>query len=670
MEKKSAISRINDLKKKLAAYDKAYYKDNDPLISDSEYDQLVVELRTLLREVGNKDDEDTLSQVGSDLTGALKPVKHRKFMGSIRTEVDTSAAPIHEFLARIQGEHKAGICVEMKYDGLAISLIVRGGMLSQAVTRGDGEVGEDVTFNISRIPSIAKYFNQPHPALRDIVEVRGEVLLLRGCLDEINVVREANGSRPFVNNRNAIAGIVRASDTPGEIFQYVVFVPYDADTAAPKFDSYCELIKTLDFLKDHRIADIKQTVTDTAMQTYLVYSEMSASGRALASVELDGMVYKLDSLKAREKLGYSGRDPRWAIAHKFVPEKAKGKLESIDFQVGRYGRYTPVARISPTKVGGVVVTNVTLSNIFQIRRKGIRVGDEVIVQRAGDVIPEIIGRSDIVARRTYVPNVFPPKKCFVCGSDVIRPKGEANYMCIGPDCQTKMQGRLLTIAQRSVFKIDGIGEVYADLLASAGVSDMISLAKCSVQDMVKAGVREGDAVKIFEQVSAVLNNPVPLDKVIQALGIESIGDRASQYLADYVKTPQGLIEMFVHGFEGDTYLQHNLNITNVQRLKLFYEQRGKQYIQEHLNLFDIEKPRDLSNGELAGMSVVVTGSHPDVTRDHIKDIVKRLGGKAASSVSKNTSLVVYGDGAGEKLTKARELNLPMMGIGDFMIKYG
>lgn len=658
--------RIQELNLRIAAHDHLYYSLQQPEISDHEYDALVVELRELTEKAGVTNTVLSVPGHGS-LAGHLQEVQHVRPMISLRTEVETHNGPILKFHERVlKTTADPSYVIEPKYDGLAISLRYLDGQLQLAATRGNGETGEDVTARVALIKNIAGDISAFANGDR-VDEIRGEVMMYTQSLGIINKGRRERGEKEYVNTRNATAGIIRSQSAPEEyVNTHLVFMPYAVFGDDLPFKSQSECLEWLEKVFKHPLPYVIESTPERLMEEYLVLE----NGRSRLSFDIDGVVYKLDDLEMQAKMGITGREPRWAIAHKFRPQQANTLLESIDIQVGPTGRLTPVARLTPVFVGGTTVTNVTLSNVFQVRKKGIRAGDYIQVQRAGDVIPEITGRApNAEPRKAYQPNFRMPKRCPVCGGAVIRNKGEANYHCIATStCSAQKAGTLAYIVSRGCLDVDGFGEALAQSLVDKGyidhALDFITLTK---ETLMKAGLGPLESEKVFKEIQKVRQKPLPLDKFILALAIPTIGERASKKLAAYLKTAKALILHAPVG--GYACAIEGLNSLNMRHLNRFIDDDKAQRAAERFMFLTPVMDYVQQEGPLSGKFVVVTGSAPGVSRDDVKELISRLGGSVSSSVSKNTSLVVYGDGAGDKLKKAQELGIEKMTYEEFFGAY-
>lgn len=657
-------NRIQQLNEEIAAHDQRYYSDDAPTIPDAQYDNLLVELRDLVEKNGAEGTVLATAGKGT-LSPHLSKVRHIRPMISLRTEVDTGITPIEKFHDRVRKyTDKVQYIAEPKYDGLGVSLRYQNGKLQVACTRGDTETGEDVTasiLGILNVPSDISGF----PKGSEIEEIRGEVLLRNCLLPAINNERTKEGKKEYVNARNAAAGIVRTNSAISPVIgSGLLFIPYSIHGDRVPFDTQKEC---LEWLSESFRWDYRFSLADTPEQLMEKYKDLEST-RPSMEIDIDGIVYKVNDLSLQAKMGTSGREPRWAIAHKFVPQVAQTTLDMIDIQVGPTGRLTPVARLVPVFVGGATVTNVTLSNVFQVRKKGVRAGDMIVVQRAGDVIPEILGKAPGFVRSGYVPNFRIPSKCPICGSSVVRERGESNHYCVGSTtCPAQIAGTLAFIVSRGCLNVQGFGDSLAQSLVDKKIVhhplEFISLTE---EQLVEAGLGPLESQKVLKEIQRVRTESMRLDKFFLSLAVSSIGERASRKMAAHFMSA----DKFITGIYGDNFYEiPGLNSLNIRNLRGYlHSYTNRQAMMKFMSHITVRE-NEVSQGPLSGKSVVVTGSAPGVSRDVVKDHIGKLGGSVSGSVSKNTSLVVYGDGAGDKLKKAEQLDVERLTYQEFFKQY-
>ena len=685
VDKTQAAIKIKALRDQLNHWAHQYYVQDAPTVPDAEYDRAYRELQAL--EAAHPGlitpDSPTQRVIGAVMDG-LAPVRHAVPMLSIHTETDTEASGAQAFDARVRRELGLSdadpaieYVAEPKFDGLAMSLRYENGRLVQAATRGDGEVGEDVTHNVRTIRQIPLTLPEGVPPL---LEVRGEVYMRRADFDALNERQREQGGKTFVNPRNAAAGAVRQLDSgitaqrPLSFFAYGLGAITPPAEGGPVFRTHYEMLQTLKSWGFPVAAQVQIAVGASELVAF--HQQVGASRDALP-YDIDGVVYKVNSLQLQRDLGFKTREPRWAVAHKYPAQEMATRIEGIDVQVGRTGKLTPVARLAPVFVGGVTVTNATLHNLFEIRKKGVRVGDQVIVRRAGDVIPEVVGvmppegaglalgRSGGIAvpghRTVYVPNFKMPKTCPVCGSDVVREKGEANHRCTGGlFCPAQRKEAILHFAARRAMDIEGLGDKLVDQLVDANVirtlPDLYRLGLTSLIALDRM------AEKSAQNVLAALekSKQTTLPRFLFGLGLRHVGEATAKDLARHFGTLDAIM---------DASVEQLLQVPDVgpvvaQSLHTFFQQPHNREVVEQLRACGVTwpegAPAERAPQVLAGKTVVLTGTLPTLSRDAAKDMLEAAGAKVAGSVSKKTSYVVAGEDAGSKLARAQELGVPVL----------
>jgi DNA ligase (NAD+) len=666
----SPAARAAALRKLLQYHAHRYYVLDDPELPDAEYDRLFHELQAL--EAAHPElltaDSPTQHVLGQVLTG-FAPVRHAVPMLSIRTETDTEASGAIAFDARVRRELELGddappvvYAAELKFDGLAINLRYEQGVLVQAATRGDGETGEDVTQNIRTIRQIPLRLRGSAPP---VLEVRGEVYMRRDHFELLNERQRELGEKTFVNPRNAAAGAVRQLDPAIAAQRPLSFFAYGLGEVQG-WDQPGTHSATLDAIAAFGVpvcAD--RSVTEGAAGLVAFHREMGARRDALP-FDIDGVVYKVNSVALQQRLGFVTREPRWAVAHKYPAQEQMTRLERIEIQVGRTGKLTPVAKLAPVFVGGTTVSNATLHNLFELRRKGVRVGDQVIVRRAGDVIPEVVGRVP-GERPAYVPNFRMPRECPVCGSAVRRERGGVDHRCTGGlFCPAQRKQALLHFAGRRAMDIEGLGDKLVDQLVDGGL--IRSLPELYTLGVAKLAALDRMGEKSAANLVAGLqkSRQATLPRFLYALGIRQIGETTAKDLARHF----GSLDRIM-----DASIEQLLQVPDVgpvvaQSIRTFFDQPHNREVVEQLRAAGIHWPEHAGVGEgavdrsapqpLAGKTLVLTGTLPTLSRDEAKALIEAAGGKVAGSVSKKTSYVIAGEEAGSKLDKARELGVPVL----------
>lgn len=666
----SAFDRAKQLREVLHAHAHSYYVLDAPSIPDAEYDKLFAELQAI--EAAHPDlltpDSPTQRVLGQVLDG-FKPVRHAVPMLSIRTETDTEASGAEAFDARIRRElalseddAPVAYAAELKFDGLAINLRYEQGVLVTAATRGDGEHGEDVTQNIRTVGQIPLLLLGLAP---EVLEVRGEVYMRRDEFEQLNERQRAQGDKTFVNPRNAAAGAVRqldpaiAAQRPLSFFAYGLGEVKGWDVP-PTHSAMLDALQAMGMpVCAHR------TVAHgaTGPEGLAGFHQRMGALRDTLPFDIDGIVYKVDSRALQERLGFVSREPRWAVAHKYPAQEQLTQVEGIDIQVGRTGKLTPVARLKPVFVGGVTVTNATLHNLFELRRKKARVGDTVIVRRAGDVIPEVVG---VVAgeRPAYVPNFRMPRHCPVCGSTVVREPGEINHRCSGGlFCAAQRKQALLHFAQRRAVEIEGLGDKLVDQLVEGGlVRTLPDLYKLGV---MKLAALDRMADKSAQNIVAALekSKQTTLPRFVFGLGIRHVGEATAKDLAKHF----GQMDRIMDAPEDQLLAVNDVGPVVARSIRTFFDQAHNREVVEQLRAAGVTWPEhepsaaaDAATLPLFGKTLVLTGTLPTLSREEAKALIEEAGGKVAGSVSKKTHYVVAGAEAGSKLEKAQTLGVPVL----------
>ena len=657
--------RAAELRALLQHHAHRYHVLDAPEIPDAEYDRLFQELQSI--EVAYPEllapDSPTQRVLGQVLPG-LSPVRHAVSMLSIRTETDTTAAGAEAFDARVRRElalpadaPPVEYAAELKFDGLAINLRYEQGVLVQAATRGDGETGEDVTHNIRTIGQIPLRLLGDAPAM---LEVRGEVYMRRDDFERLNERQRQQGLKTYINPRNTAAGAVRQLDNRSLADKKLSFFAYGLGEVRAWVQPPTHSA-TLDAMAAFGMpvcAD--RAVVRGAAGLVAFHREMGAKRDALP-FDIDGVVYKVNAVALQQRLGFVTREPRWAVAHKYPAQEQTTRLNGIEIQVGRTGKLTPVAKLEPVFVGGTTVSNATLHNLFELRRKGVRVGDTVIVRRAGDVIPEVVARVP-GPRPAYVPNFRMPRACPVCGSAVLREKGGIDHRCSGGlFCAAQRKQALLHFAGRRAMDIEGLGDKLVDQLVDGGLIR-------TLPELYKLGVAKLSALERMADRSAAnlvaaleKSKHTTLARFLYALGIRHVGEATAKDLVRHF----GGIDRIMDASVAQLLEVNDVGPVVAQSIRSFFDQPHHREVVEQLRAAGITWPEhegeaDTAPKPLAGRTLVLTGTLPTLGRDDAKALIEAAGGKVAGSVSKKTDWVVAGAEAGSKLDKARELGIPVL----------
>ncbi len=658
MEIKEAKKRLEELKSVIEKANRSYYDLDAPTLEDDEYDALMRELRAIERDFPELLTADSPSQrVGGTAQSSFEKVRHEVQMGSLQDVFDVGE--VRDFFERVKAEGVDEFTVEPKIDGLSVSLVYENGVLTRGATRGDGFVGEDITPNLKTIRSVPLNIPETLPLL----EVRGEVYMSKKSFGELCELQEKNGEPLPKNPRNAAAGSLRQKDSKV--------------TASRKLDIFCFNIQriegkefkthseSLEYIKNagfHVIPDI--SVCHTIDEIIDRINEIGQMRQSLP-FDIDGAVVKVNDLALRSEIGATSKVPKWAVAFKYPPEEKETTLRSIEINVGRTGALTPVAVFDPVQLAGTSVARAVLHNQDFITERDVRVGDRIIVRKAGDIIPEVV-RS--VSHAESSEPYFIPDKCPVCGADAFRDEDAAVIRCQNPDCPAQLLRSLEHFASRGAMNIDGLGEAVVEQLVNAElvhtVADLYTLDLQSLTALERFGTKSAENLLASIEKSKQ-NEP---DRLIFALGIRGIGQKAATLLCQKFGDVESIMAASaeeiaaIDGF-GDVLAQSVYNaMREPHRVKLI--ERLKE-----LGLNMTYSNQQVSD-KLNGLTFVLTGTLPTLKRDQAKEMIEKRGGKVSGSVSKKTSYVVAGEEAGSKLTKANELGITVLTEEQFLEMIG
>lgn len=666
MTEKELNETYENLKKTVAYHSHRYYVLDDPEITDAEYDRLMHDLIDFEKEHPEMITADSPTQkVGGTILEGFSPVSHEVQMQSLQDAF--SKDEIFEFDRRVRAElAKIGqvptYVVEHKIDGLSVSLEYRDSVLVRGSTRGDGFVGEDVTNNLKTVMSIPLKLHKPVPYL----EVRGEVFMAKKSFARLNEEREADGQPTFANPRNAAAGSLRQLDSAVAAKRGLdIFVFNVQRSEGIEFKTHLESLR---FLRD---AGFKVITNDREFETIdAAFDEIKNIGEARRGLyyDIDGAVIKVNDLSQRQILGSTAKTPKWAIAYKYPPEQKKTRIKDIIIQVGRTGVLTPRAELEPVSLAGSTVSYATLHNLDNIRQKDVRIGDNVLVQKAGDIIPEII--SVVKADRDGSETEFNmPETCPVCGARVHREEGEAAYRCTGADCPAQLERNLIHFVSRDAMDIEGMGpSVIKKLLAEGLIKSSADIYYLTADELIKLDkLGEKSAENLLDAIEKSKKNDLP--RLIYALGIHHIGAGAAKLIA---KRAGSIDALFGLTAEELTEINDVGMIMAESVTDFFAQPHTRTLIQKFkdagVNTDYIGEAR--SSDALEGMTIVVTGTLPTLGRKDATALIEQNGGKASGSVSKKTTYVLAGEAAGSKLTKANDLGIPVIDEAEFMKMIG
>lgn len=666
MSSEAIKKQIDHLQQELSEACHRYYVLSKPTISDAEYDRKLRELEKLEQEYPTLRRSDSPTQrVGGEVQEGFTAIAHTIPMLSLNnamqeTEITEFDAQVKRFLKK-EDSFKVTYCVEHKFDGVAISLMYEDGTLKYGATRGDGTTGEDVTANLKTVRSIPLKLRVKEKAPKQF-EVRGEVLFPKADFDLMNEKRIAQGEEPFANPRNAASGTLRQLDPkitaarPLKFFAYGFGVVDGVELP----DSQYEILKLIESFGFNTSPALSQKDgIDAVLEVY----RSEQAGRAGLPFEVDGLVLKVDSIELQDELGFRQRSPRWAIAAKFAPVEENTQLLDIIVQVGRTGALTPVAVLKPVRVGGVIVSRATLHNEDEIKKKGILIGDTVVVRRQGDVIPAVV--APVISLRDGTQREFKfPTHCPECESPIKRPEGEAVARCPNPSCPAKVEARILHFASRNAADIEGLGEKIVELLKAKGlisdIADLYSLKREQLSEL--PGFGDLSAKNLLEALERSKN--LPLERFIFGLGIRHVGEKVATTIARAC----GSIEKFFTLTQEELLSVDEIGPETAQAVSEFLADKKEIEIVERILKagFNLTAPKQAEGSKFQGKTFVLTGTLSSMERKEAQRRIEALSGKVSSSVSKATSFVVAGEEAGSKLKKAEELGVTILNEAEFL----
>jgi DNA ligase (NAD+) len=674
LDRMEASVELAHLAKEIAKHRRLYYQNDAPEITDAEFDALMQRNEAIEAQFPKLKRKDSpTDQVGAEPAQGFAKVRHLQPMLSLDNAF--SGEDVGDFLDRIRrflklpADEIVALTAEPKIDGLSANLLYEKGVFVQGATRGDGAVGEDITANLKHVAGIPhRLADDNHPAR---IEIRGEVYLSKSGFLKLNEAQAAAGKPVFANPRNAAAGSLRQLDariTAARPLQFFAYA-WGAIEGLPKHPGSQHGV--VDQLARWGFAVNARRQRTESLADTLAYYEAIQAERALLDYDIDGVVYKVDRADWQERLGFIGRAPRWAIAHKFPAEQAQTLLKDIAIQVGRTGVLTPVAKLEPVNVGGVVVSNATLHNQDEIRRKDIRIGDRVIIQRAGDVIPQVVAVID-PARKGRGPAYQFPETCPVCGSHVERIEGEVAVRCTGGlICAAQVVERLRHFVSRMAFDIDGLGERSIEAFFKEGLvktpADLFRLETRREELLGREGWGELSVDNLLRAIAA--RREISLERFIYALGIPQVGEETAKLLARHYLTIDAWQGAMIEAQDATSAAA--LDFATIARvgpsiradlIDFFAEPHNRAALDDLLTFVEVKPfvPPQIGHSPVAGKTVVFTGSLEQMTRNEAKARAEALGAKVAGSVSSKTDYVIVGADAGSKAAKARELGVAVL----------
>ena len=662
---KSTRSRAEQLRTELDRHSYQYYVLDEPLVSDQEYDRLFRELQQLEQEHPDLVSADSPTQrVGAEPASHFETVRHEVAMLSLDNAFDEEELRAFDrrLRDRLEQEGDLAYCAEPKLDGLAVSLLYENGELVRAATRGDGRSGENITANVRTIKSVPLKLRGATPPRR--IEVRGEVYLEIDAFEALNASQRESGGKVFANPRNAAAGSLRLLDSRITASRPLTFCSYGiglCEGAEAGGGQYRQML----FLRELGIPISRQIERLDSVDACIEYHQRVLAMRESLPFDIDGVVFKLDDVAQQREAGFVARAPRWAIAYKFPAQEVMTRLLAVDFQVGRTGALTPVARLEPVAVGGVMVSNATLHNMDEIRRKDVRIGDIVIVRRAGDVIPEVV--SPVVAQRTgelELPQM--PDRCPVCGSEVLQQSGQAAYRCAGGlACAAQRKEAIKHYASRKALDIEGLGEKLVEQLIEQqlidSVADLYDLSLEQLSGLER--MAEKSAQNLLDALEK--SKHTTLARFIYALGIREVGEATAEALAGFF----GDIEELMNAELEQLQRVEDVGPVVAENLRHFFDQKNNRDIVHRLLMKGVEWPRQDSAGQqeqtLAGKTYVISGTLDGMSRDQAASLLKARGARVSGSVSAKTTALICGESPGSKRDKAESLGVEIIDQAGF-----
>ncbi len=650
----SLSQRAESLREKLRHHEHLYYVLDAPEISDAEYDAMMRELKALEDAHPELVTPDSPTQrVGGKPREGFVKVAHSSPMLSLDNALDEEELRAFDRRVRdLLGEEKCKYVAELKLDGLSLAVHYRDGFFVQAITRGDGTVGEEVTENARTIKSIPLRLKSEHGSKpsHETIEVRGETVLNRKSFDKANADRAAQGQPVFANPRNAAAGSLRVLDPAITASRNLDYYSYFLFPAPPTQTETLERLKAMGL----RVNPNWRVCKD--VDALLAYCKEWEEKRDSLAYEIDGVVAKVDSVDQQRRLGWTAKAPRWAIAYKFLARQEQTVVEDIIVSVGRTGAVTPTAMLKPVNIGGVTVSRATLHNEDEIGRLGVQIGDTVLVERAGDVIPKVVR---VVKEGAHRHPFRMPKHCPNCGGDIVRVEGEAASRCINTNCPARLKESILHWAARGVMDIDGMGEALVDQLVDTGlvkkVTDLYALKPDELIELERMGKKSAE--KLLANIER--SRKAALPRLINGLGIPFVGERTAHILAETF----GDLDEIASATEEQLQEAEEVGPKVSQSISRFFHEKHNRELIEQLReagfgFTHAKKPK--TRGALHGQIFVLTGTLPNLAREEAKERIEAAGGKVTGSVSKKTNYVVAGEEAGSKLDKARELGIAVI----------
>jgi DNA ligase (NAD+) len=657
---KSPAREIEKLREEVRRHEELYYVYDSPEISDRDYDELLERLQLL--EQANPElltPDSPTQRVGGRPAEGFPEVVHRRPMLSLDNSYNIEELrAFADRCLRLADGRAIEYVAELKIDGVSLSLQYENNVMVRGVTRGDGRIGEEVTQNARTIRSVPLRFKPGARAMAADVEVRGEVFLPRDVFEKTNAEREEQGEPKFANPRNAAAGAIRQLDSRLVARRKLDMFAYDLITGGRKpFATHWE---SLDWLEKAGFRVNAERALCKSIDEVIEFANKMEARRDDLGYEIDGLVVKVNSIALQEEFGNTQKAPRWAIAYKYPARQASTKVLSIVVQVGRTGALTPVANLEPVLLAGTTVSRATLHNEDEIKRLGLKIGDRVLIEKSGEVIPKVL--SVIKSKRTGEEKAFrPPKKCPVCGGAISRPEGEVVARCVAADCPAQLKGRLLHFASRRAMRIEGLGDVLVDQLVASNLvhdaGDLYSLSLDQIASLPRMAKKS--ATNLLAQIEASKSRD--LANLIYALGIRHVGERTAGILAQHCGALERLSQVSVEELDEIP----EIGLTVAQSVRDWFDDEGNLALCDRLRAAGVrtqveDRGAQLRDERFAEKQFVLTGKLTSVTRDEARALIEARGGRVMSSVSKKTDYVIAGEEAGSKLDKAESLGVTIV----------
>ncbi|HGD2287965.1 TPA: NAD-dependent DNA ligase LigA [Streptococcus agalactiae] len=639
-------NRMNELVSLLNQYAKEYYTQDNPTVSDSQYDQLYRELVELEKQhPENILPNSPTHRVGGLVLEGFEKYQHEYPLYSLQDAF--SKEELIAFDKRVKAEFPtAAYMAELKIDGLSVSLTYVNGVLQVGATRGDGNIGENITENLKRVHDIPLHLDQSLD-----ITVRGECYLPKESFEAINIEKRANGEQEFANPRNAAAGTLRQLNTGIVAKRKLATFLYQEASPTQK-ETQDDVLKELESygfsVNHHRLIS-------SSMEKIWDFIQTIEKDRVSLPYDIDGIVIKVNSLAMQEELGFTVKAPRWAIAYKFPAEEKEAEILSVDWTVGRTGVVTPAANLTPVQLAGTTVSRATLHNVDYIAEKDIRIGDTVVVYKAGDIIPAVL--NVVMSKRNQQEVMLIPKLCPSCGSELVHFEGEVALRCINPLCPNQIKERLAHFASRDAMNITGFGPSLVEKLFDAHlIADVADIYRLSIENLLTLdGIKEKSATKIYHAIQSSKENSA--EKLLFGLGIRHVGSKASRLLLEEF----GNLRQLSQASQESIASIDGLGGVIAKSLHTFFEKEEVDKLLEELTSYNVNfnylGKRVSTDAQLSGLTVVLTGKLEKMTRNEAKEKLQNLGAKVTGSVSKKTDLIVAGSDAGSKLTKAQDLGI-------------